>query len=113
MERWVLTIYSLFMTVLLIIRSVNSFNSDFQDLDKFIKHAMNCNKMVGLSVSLVKGSNTVFSRGYGHVSGEGPDWKERATEHSEFCIGSLTKAFTSTVIANVLSEQERFVLIYV
>lgn len=105
MEYSLFAVYSLLVSILTM--GVMSTTPELRELDKFIKHAMKCNKVVGLSVSLVKGGNTIFSRGYGHVSGEGPDFKERASEHSEFCIGSLTKAFTSTVIADVLSKQER------
>lgn len=105
MELSLFAIYSLFVSLFMM--EVSSTTPELRELDKFIKHAMACNKIVGLSVSLVKGGNTVFSRGFGHVNGEGPDFKEKATEHSEFCIGSLTKAFTSTVIADVLSKQDR------
>lgn len=102
---WIL--YSTFISLHIVCAYAS--NPEFRELDKFIKHVVKCQNIVGLSLSLVKGNHCVFSRGYGHVSGEGPDWGEKATEHTEFCIGSLTKAFTSTILASVLSKQDRSV----
>jgi len=95
------------LLVMLCMGISSSTNNNMHKLDTFIKHSVKCNNIVGLSVSLVKGGETVFSRGYGHVSGEGKAMRDKATEHTEFCIGSLTKAFTSTVVASVLSKQNR------
>lgn len=79
-------------------------DSEMKELDNFIKHTVACRKVPGLAVSAVKNDKVVFSRGYGHSDIERGI---KATEHTEFCVGSLTKAFTSTIIADVLSKHTK------
>ena len=78
--------------------------SEIHALDKFIKETVSCRKIPGLSISLVRDGHVIMSRGYGYADIER---ELKASEHTKFCMGSLTKAFTTTIIADVLSKQDR------
>ena len=92
------------LAILSIIHGDTDLDSEIHALDKFIKATIKCRKIPALSLSLVREGHVIMSRGYGHVDIEN---EVKATEHSKFCIGSLTKAFTTTVIADILSKQNR------
>ena len=92
------------ISILSFINGDTELDSEIHELDKFIKTTIECRKIPALSISLVRDDRVIMSRGYGHMDIEN---EVKATEHSKFCIGSLTKAFTTTVIADVLSKQNR------
>ena len=92
------------ISILSFINGDTELDSEIHSLDKFIKTTIECRKIPALSISLVRDGHVIMSRGYGHKDIEN---EVKATEHSKFCIGSLTKAFTATVIADVLSKQNR------
>ncbi|XP_006812257.1 uncharacterized protein LOC100377760 [Saccoglossus kowalevskii] len=71
-----------------------------QQLDDFIASTMSCRLVPGLNLALVKDGETVYTKGYG-VSNM--DSKSPVTEHTLFAIASITKSFTSTLLAMLLS----------
>ncbi|XP_074651083.1 uncharacterized protein LOC141905899 [Tubulanus polymorphus] len=71
-------------------------------LDDYIEHIRRCRKIPAVSVAVVQDED-IWTKAYGESDRE---TGKRATTKSLFCIASLTKAFTSTLLAMVLSEQE-------
>ncbi|CAH1264633.1 Hypp3041 [Branchiostoma lanceolatum] len=76
-----------------------------QDLDTFVQNLMKCQSrpVVGLTVSVVKDGQTIFSKGYGQrdlQTGQAVD------NRTLFCVGSISKSFTSALLASILAERE-------
>jgi len=60
-----------------------------------INDLMNKYKITGLSISVVKDNNIIWSNGFGYSDKEN---RQNATEHTKYLIGSMTKLFTGTAI---------------
>ncbi|XP_077978991.1 uncharacterized protein LOC144434415 [Glandiceps talaboti] len=75
------------------------------DLDQYISAVMNCRNIPGLSISIVQNGETILSTGYGYSKTDGPTL---ADENTLYPIGSLTKSFTSAIVADILSKQKNF-----
>ncbi|XP_066283369.1 uncharacterized protein [Branchiostoma lanceolatum] len=76
-----------------------------QDLDTFIQNLMTCESrpVVGLTVSVVKDGQTIFAKGYGQrdlQTGQAVD------NRTLFCVGSISKSFTTALLASILGERE-------
>ncbi|XP_035664398.1 beta-lactamase-like [Branchiostoma floridae] len=76
-----------------------------QDLDTFIQNLMTCESrpVVGLTVSVVKDGQTVFAKEYGQrdlQTGQAVD------NRTLFGVGSISKSFTSALLAAILRERE-------
>eukprot|EP00058_Branchiostoma_floridae_P016679 XP_002602167.1 hypothetical protein BRAFLDRAFT_97982 [Branchiostoma floridae] len=76
-----------------------------QDLDTFIQNLMTCESrpVVGLTVSVVKDGQTIFAKGYGQrdlQTGQAVD------NRTLFGVGSISKSFTSALLAAILGERE-------
>ncbi|XP_035664380.1 gigasin-6-like [Branchiostoma floridae] len=76
-----------------------------QDLDTFIQNLMTCESrpVVGLTVSVVKDGQTIFAKGYGQrdlQTGQAVD------NRTLFGVGSISKSFTSALLAVILGERE-------
>ena len=74
-----------------------------QQIDLLIEATMKCSAIPGLAISLVRG-NWTFTKGYGVANKER---NEPVTGNTKFCIGSLTKAFTSTLVAGLLEKSKK------
>lgn len=79
-----------------------------EDISAYAEQVRSQWKIPGLSVSVIHGDTVVFSGGFG-VKEKGlsveKDGKEAAvTPSTLFHIGSMTKAFTATVIASLVDE---------
>ena len=60
---------------------------------------------------IFKGGEKRMMKGYGY---ENVESKKPADQNSRFCIGSLTKAFTSTVMGQVLDDSgDEYVVLYI
>ncbi|CAH1264637.1 Hypp3042 [Branchiostoma lanceolatum] len=76
-----------------------------QDLDTFIQNLMTCESrpVVGLTVSVVKDGQIIFAKGYGQrdlQTGQAVD------NRTLFGVGSISKSFTSALLASILGERE-------
>ncbi|XP_070561376.1 protein flp-like [Ptychodera flava] len=76
---------------------------DCAQLDEFIAGVMECKKIPGMSVALVKEQDTVLTKGYGLAD---IDKGIPVGEETLFPIASMTKAFTATLWASLLEEFE-------
>jgi CubicO group peptidase (beta-lactamase class C family) len=68
-------------------------------LTSYVDLAMACRHVPGMVISVVKGNQT-WIRGFGHAD---KSTGRKVDERSLFGIGSLTKAFTSTLLAALLN----------
>ncbi|XP_078618649.1 uncharacterized protein LOC144886099 [Branchiostoma floridae x Branchiostoma japonicum] len=75
------------------------------ELNSFIQSLMTCKSkpIVGLSISVVKNGDVVFSMGYGKR-----DLNQGLTVDNRtiFGLGSISKSFTATLLASVLAERD-------
>ncbi|XP_064636576.1 uncharacterized protein LOC135493288 [Lineus longissimus] len=78
-------------------------SSEIGEIDSFINGMIKCRNIPGLSLAIVKKDKILHARAYGYADVEKG---ERATDSTRFCIGSLTKAFTATLLAMLLGERE-------
>ena len=72
-----------------------------RDLDRFIMRCMGDWRVPGVAVGIVKHGRVIHAKGYGRrdVARDVP-----VTEHTNFYIGSCTKAFTATAIGMLVDE---------
>ena len=73
-------------------------------VDAFAEKLLTCRQIVGLSLAVVSGNTTLMAKGYGVI--------DRTTGEPVIAstlsgIASLTKAFTATVLAKLLSDHSR------
>lgn len=76
----------------------------FVRFESFIENVISCRSVTGATITMVKNNKVVYKRGFGY---ENVEKRIPVTEKTKFCIGSLTKAFTSTLIAKLLDLQGR------
>lgn len=80
------------------------FNSDqIHSLETFVNSLIECRNIPGLTLAVVRGNET-FTRGFGVVNMTSG---RNVTSSSLFGIGSLTKAFTTSLLAMLLNETGR------
>ncbi|KAL3881024.1 hypothetical protein ACJMK2_033224 [Sinanodonta woodiana] len=82
--------------------STSGFSPEIEHtLSDFIKSTMKCRQVPGLTLAIVRG-NDIWAKGYGVA-----DLKtgRPVTERTVFNIASVTKAFTTTLLAIVLQER--------
>ncbi|MDH5450448.1 MAG: serine hydrolase [Candidatus Bathyarchaeota archaeon] len=74
---------------------------DFKDLEGFILEKMSETKLPGLSIAIVEGDKTIYTRGFGFrdLSSGLP-----ATPRTLYGIGSVTKSFTALAIMQLVEE---------
>ena len=74
-----------------------------------LQDAMRCRKMPGLSVVVVNNGSVVMAEAFGkrQLFLSENDTKATATANTKFCIGSLSKAFTATILAKIIEENEK------
>lgn len=71
------------------------------DVDSFVSNIFDCRDILGLSLTVVRGNETIITKGYGHKDTERT---QRVNEHTLFGIASLTKSFTATLLGKVLKK---------
>ncbi|KAL3866720.1 hypothetical protein ACJMK2_044001 [Sinanodonta woodiana] len=72
--------------------------SEVENIDRVVNTIMECKHVPGMTLSVVKG-NMVWTKGYGIAAPQ-----RTVNNNTLFCIGSLTKAFTSTLLAIQLTD---------
>lgn len=96
------------MLLLLVVQgSGSSFSDrdrDIQGFSDFLDGVITCREVTGGVVTLVKDERVVLTKSFGYYDLER---RRKTTVKTRFFIGSLTKAFTSSVIAKLLAEHDR------
>lgn len=75
-----------------------------EEIDQFVYHILPCHHSPALTLSIVKNGSLVLTKGYGFTSTNNT---VNVTSRTKFAIGSLTKAFTATLIAKWLLDQNK------
>lgn len=86
--------------------SSNINNASLSRLDSFVRRMMECRQIPGLTLTVVKLSDstdqsTVTRRQYGWADVER---RTPMTEHTRVCIASLTKAFSTALLGMLMSK---------
>ncbi|XP_062566300.1 uncharacterized protein LOC134228638 [Saccostrea cucullata] len=76
--------------------------SEQSAVDEMIKELMNCKRIPGLGLSITKGEKSL-AKGYGVADAEEGT---PMTEDTVSCIGSTTKAFTSALLAALITRDK-------
>ena len=79
-------------------------DSDLRTLENIIEEILKCRNVPAVSVTLVKDNKILMAKSLGYSD---PENKIKANDRTKFCIGSLTKAFTATVLSQLVSEREK------
>ncbi|XP_046569203.1 protein flp-like [Haliotis rubra] len=74
--------------------------SEFEEVVKTVLH---CRNVPAASISLVQDGKVLMKRSFGKAD---PEKNIHAKDDTQFCIGSLTKAFTSTILAKLVTERK-------
>ena len=70
-------------------------------IDKYVEKMRTCKGIPAMSVAVVKGDTVLLQKTYGYAD----EQKLRpALPNTKFCVASLTKAFTATLLAILLEE---------
>ena len=72
------------------------------EFERFVTRVMSCRQIPALSVALVQKGVPLLVRAFGVADFEN---SKKASTKTKFFIASLTKSFTSTIIARVLTER--------
>lgn len=75
-----------------------------KDIHEFVLHLMGCHLSPALTLAVVKDGRVLLANGYGNTSINQP---RPVTSETRFAIGSLTKAFTATLVANWVHQQAK------
>ena len=77
--------------------------NQYQKIDSLIVSKMNDNRIVGLSIGVVKDGKFYYTKGYGFTS---VDSLYKVTEHTVFHTASITKVFTASAIMQFVDRGE-------
>ena len=73
-----------------------------QDIADFVEKVRTCRGVTAVSLGVVENGRTVMTRGFGTANVTSG---RQADANTPFCIGSLSKAFTSTLLAMQLAAK--------
>lgn len=71
-------------------------------LEQRIQQYVAAQKMVGLALAIVQGNDVTYARGFGVTSVE--DGGLPVTPHTLFCIGSISKTLTATLVMRLVEQ---------
>ena len=84
---------------------INAFDSvdylDFDRINEYIQAEMSQGKIQGLAVCIVKGNEIAYLKGYGQSGNN-----RKVDISTPFCIGSVSKTFTSLAIRQMINENK-------
>lgn len=83
-------------------KSDNLSDAVVQNLDEIIKYMMDCRKIPGMNIAIVHNNETILTKGYGYSNLEK---KIPVTNKTLFSVASLTKAFTTTLLGQILQDK--------
>ena len=72
------------------------------DIEEYIETGMSLWNIPGTAISIVKDNQVVFAKGFGVKDLDNPG--DPVNEHTLFKIGSVTKAFTPVIVAQLVDE---------
>ena len=72
-------------------------------IENFIENTMRCRKVPGLSVAVVQGERVILKKGFGKADLQA---NTAVNKDTQFCVGSVTKAFMATLLGILLEENE-------
>lgn len=78
-------------------------NNLYHKIDTLVLSKMKDNRIVGLSIGIVKDGETFYSKGYGFTS---VDSLYKVTEHTVFHTASITKLFTASAVMQFVEHGE-------
>lgn len=78
-------------------------NNLYHKIDSLILSKMKDNRIVGLSIGVVKDGELFYTKGYGYTS---VDSLYKVTEHTVFHTASITKVFTASAIMQFVERGE-------
>ncbi|XP_013383695.1 uncharacterized protein LOC106154028 [Lingula anatina] len=102
MAKMQLNLFLVTTAVSWILVSGSSATSEESTIDAVMSEVLSCLRIPGLSVTLVKNGRVILAKGYGTKDKNG---QEPVTSSTLFSIGSLTKAFSATLLSKILYEK--------
>jgi len=95
----------LVISIVLAIVQTSTFgqNNLYQKIDSLILSKMNDNRIVGLSIGVVKDGELFYTKGYGFTS---VDSLYKVNEHTVYNTASITKLFTASAIMQFVERGE-------
>lgn len=93
------------ITILLSILQTMTFgqNNQYPKIDSLVLSKIKNNRIVGLSIGVVKDGKLFYTKGYGFTS---VDSLYKVTEHTVFHTGSISKVFTASAIMQFVERGE-------
>ncbi|MEM1529534.1 MAG: serine hydrolase [Desulfurococcaceae archaeon] len=73
----------------------------FNSLEKFILERISKYRMPGLSIALLKNDEIVYAKGFGFKDVE---FSQPPTPYTNYCVGSVTKAFTALAVMQLYEK---------
>ncbi len=101
MKSSFITIYKLVLFIGLISSQIGNAQITSQEVDALVEEAIAKFNVAGVAVAIVKDGKIIHNKGYGVKS---VVTKEKVNEHTNFCIASNSKAFTSAALALLVEE---------
>jgi len=102
MNRNNLKLIFLFAAILTWSKMANAQLSSHQ-IDSLVENSMKKFNVAGVAIGVVKDGKIVYSKGYGVKSNI---TKEKVDTHTQFAIGSNSKAFTTTALSILVDERK-------
>ncbi|XP_041359174.1 uncharacterized protein LOC121375670 [Gigantopelta aegis] len=104
LHKWIFFIVYLFFTIFQD-QCQGATDSDLKMFQDIVEEVLKCRNVPAVSLTLVKDNKVLMAKSLGYSD---PENKIKANARTKFCIGSLTKAFTATVLSKLVNERENF-----
>ena len=94
----ILTLLAIFMMSLLPSQSAFASPSRFDAIDRYVEYFMQQNRVPGLALAIVQGSQVAYLHGYGLAGPSG----QPVTPQTPFILGSTSKSFTALAVMQLV-----------